>query len=271
MRIAALQFDVRRGDVSANLARVEAGLRAAAVEGVELVALPEMWPTSFVELEQGVDWLAPTEAAVARVRALSRELDLVVCGSAFARAKAPFGGASELPLNRLTVFDGGEIALEYDKVHLFTPTGEREAFSAGGAPPATVSVRGVKLSGAVCYDLRFPQLFSLPWIDEAELLVVTAQWPAPRAAQWRALLTGRAVEHQAFVLGANRTGVDLAGRRRMELVFPGNSLCVGPDGLPLAEGTGKEGLVVAELDVEVARRLRREIPVRRDRRPDCYP
>jgi len=267
MRIAALQFDVRRGDVPANLARVEAGLRAAAVEGVELVALPEMWPTSFVELEDGADWLAPTEAAVARVRALSRELDLVVCGSAFARAP---GAERNLPLNHLTVFDGGEIALEYDKVHLFTPTGEREAFSAGGAPPATVAVRGVKVSGAVCYDLRFPQLFSAPWIDEAELLVVTAQWPAPRAAQWRALLTGRAVEHQAFVLGANRTGVDLAGRRRMELAFPGNSLCVGPDGLPLAEGAGKEGLVVAELDLEAARRLRREIPVRRDRRPDCY-
>jgi predicted amidohydrolase len=268
MRVAALQFDVRRGDVAANLERVEAGLREAAARGVTLVALPEMWPTSFVEVGDGTDWLAPTDGALLRVRDLSRELDLVVCGSAFARADG--AGPGDLPRNRLTVFDRGELVLEYDKVHLFTPTGERESFSAGGAPPPTVLVRGLKLSGAVCYDLRFAPLLQTPWLDEAELLVAPAQWPAGRATHWRALVLGRAVEHQAFVLGANRTGRDLAGRRRLELFFPGNSLLAGPDGVPLAEGVGKDGLVVAELDPEALRRLRREIPVRRDRRPGAY-
>jgi predicted amidohydrolase len=268
VRIAALQFDVRRGDVAANLERVEAGLREAAGRGVALVALPEMWPTSFVELEHGTDWLAPTERALERVRELSRELDLAVCGSAFARPDGAAPGA--LPRNRLTVHDQGRVALEYDKVHLFTPTGEKESFSAGGAPPGTVSVRGVRLSGLVCYDLRFAPLLRAPWLDAAELLVAPAQWPAARSSHWRALLLGRAVEHQAVVLGANRTGRDVAGRRGLELHFPGDSLIAGPDGKALAEGDGRDGLVVAELDLDAVRRLRREVPVRRDERPAAY-
>jgi predicted amidohydrolase len=60
MRVAAFQFDVRRGDVGANLAAVERGLRAAVDGGIELVVLPEMWPTSFVAGGEPAEWLRST-------------------------------------------------------------------------------------------------------------------------------------------------------------------------------------------------------------------
>lgn len=268
MRVAALQFDVRRGEIAANLSAVEEGLRQAAERGIELVVLPEMWPTSFVADGDPAEWLRATEGALARVAMLSRELGLVVAGSAFGA-----GRPGDRPCNRLTVFARGERVLDYDKLHLFSPTAEAESFSGGNTLPSTISLTGgalsgVQLAGIVCYDLRFALALRAPFLAEAEILVVPAQWPASRASHWRALVCGRAAELQAFVVAANRTGVDRVGRRRLELVFGGNSLVAGPDGAVLAEGLGTDGLVSAELDLATLRALRRSVPVRRDERRD---
>jgi predicted amidohydrolase len=270
MRVAALQLDVQRGDVDANVEAVEAGLGRAASEDVELVGLPEMWPTSFIVdvAQEAEEWLARTNAALAYVRDLSRSLDLAVFGSAFGPGDPAVPG--QLPRNRLHVFDRGEEVLAYDKVHLFSLTAEHLAFSGGTTQPPTVEVRGAKLSGAVCYDLRYAPVLRRPYLDEAELLVVPAQWPDTRASHWRALCLGRAVEHQAFVVGVNRTGSIELGKRGRRLEFPGNSLIASPHGRVLAEGKGESGLVVAEVDVEEARRLRRHVPVRADEPRELY-
>jgi predicted amidohydrolase len=266
MRVAAFQFDVRRGDVQSNLATVEAGLRRAARAGLQLVVLPEMWPTSFIDVAE-VDeaWLGATEQALEHLRALTAELGLIACGSAFGRA-----AAREWPRNRLHVFERGQRVLAYDKVHLFSPTAEPESFSAGDAPPATVRTGIGSLSGIVCYDLRFGPLVRRTWLDGAEILCVSAQWPEQRSTHWRALVVGRAVECQAFVVAANRIGQDLIGRRRMELAFPGNSLIVDPHGHVLAEGRGEEGLVEAEVELQRMRDLRVRVPIQKDQRPDLY-
>jgi predicted amidohydrolase len=267
MRVAALQFDVRTGDVAHNLARVERGLEDARAAAVELVCLPEMWPTSFLPAERLDE--ATTQAgerALARIGELSRALELVVCGSAYGAPADP----SARPTNRLHVLERGEQRAGYDKVHRFSPTAEGEGFTAGDAPPRVVDTALGRLSGVICYDLRFPEPARAAFLAGAELVVVPAQWPSTRAAHWRALVVGRAVENQCFVVAANRTGSAEIGRRRLVLEFPGNSLVVDPHGVVLAEGRGAEGLVAADVDLAVARELRRRVPVLRDRRPDVY-
>ena len=260
MRVAALQFDVRRGEVSANLEVVCTGLREARERGVELLLLPELWPTSFVPAGEKGDWVGASEEALGRVVDLAAELDLAVAGSGYGAAPG------DLPRNRFTLFDRGECLLRYDKVQLFSPTGEGLGFSPGTSPPPTARVRGLLVSGVVCYDVRFASLLRAPFLAGAELLLVPAQWPVGRASHWRALLRGRAVEHQAFVLGANRTGSETMGRRSALLEFPGNSLVADPAGHLLAEGDGAGGLVVADLDPRAPGVLRRDVPVRRDER-----
>ena len=263
MRAAAFQFDVTT-DPLANLAAVEAGLARAAEVGVELVVLPELWPTSFPP-SGGADEaaLAASERARERVRELSAELFLCVAGSGYGRTAG-------LPTNRLTVHDRGDEVLAYDKIHLFTPTAEREAFSAGDAPPPTVPTSVGRLSGVVCYDLRFPELFRVPFRAGAEIVVLPAQWPAARAVHWRALVVARAVESQCFLIACNRLGSALIGRRRLQLDFPGNSLVVSPHGEVLAEGAGEEGLITAELELDEVRRYRTRVPVQKDERVDLY-
>jgi predicted amidohydrolase len=246
MQLAALQFDVRRGAHEANFAAVERGLREARARGFELVLLPEMWASSFPDAGADLGALvALDERCVERVRELSRELELAVCGSSFA-ARGP-----ARPANRWRLFDRGELLASYDKAHLFSPTAEPESFSAGAEPPPVELTRR-------CFDER------------AELLLVPAQWPAARATHLRALACGLAVQNQCFVLVANRTGSEAIGRRELLLEFPGNSLLVDPHGVVLAEGRGADGLVGAEVDLDVARQMRRRVPVERDARPEVY-
>lgn len=267
MRIAALQFDVAAADPDANLAAAGRGLAEASERGVELVLLPEMWTVSFVPESDLDEGLARANAeAVRQLGRWTAEYELAAAGSAFGPRTGPRG----LPTNRLTLFDRGARRFDYDKAHLFTPTAETESFSAGDAPPPTVEVRGAEVSGVVCYDLRFPELLRVPFRAGCELLLVAAQWPASRADHWNALLRGRAVESQCFVLGANRTGTATVGRRRLELDFPGNSQVVSPHGRVLTEGRGEPGLVVADVDLEEARAYRRSVPVEKDERRDLH-
>lgn len=275
MRAATLEMDVRTGDPEGNLAVVLAGLRAAAAEGAGLVALPEMWATGFSP-GIGEAELAAAARALEAAAAASAQLGLAFVGSGpVASEDLP------LPLNRAHVVDAGRVVASHDKVHLFSPTAEHLAFSAGQAPPPVVELPavGARVAPVVCYDLRFPAVARAAFRGGADVLVVVAQWPEARAPHWGALLRGRAVETQAHVIGCNRIGEEEIGRRRMRLRFPGGSDVIGPDGRSVApvlerslEASGRppSRLTVHELDLDRSRKLRREVPVARDERPERY-
>lgn len=264
MKVGAYSFDVRAGEPERNLARVEAALHEARECGVELALLPEMWPTSFPigalapdELEQR---LAASQRCVERVRELSAELGLAIAGSAYARS------GDALPRNRLHLFAAGVELCGYDKLHLFSPTAEDAQFSAGECAPPVVELGGVRVAGVVCYDLRFGELFVPLHESRVDLLLVPAQWPVVRERQWRALVLGRAVELQAFVLACNRCGSAAIGRRGETLEFSGNSLIAAPSGEWLGAGDRAGGWTIADIDLRDARELRRRVPVEKDRR-----
>jgi len=264
--LAAFQFNPLAGEVDRNLAEVEKALREAAASGIQFVGLPEMWPTSFVDVAgQAEELVERTAAALQRVEELTRELDLVVCGSAF----GPTGDPDRL-YNRLHVIDRGKHVTTYDKVHLFTPTAEPRHFLAGDRAPEVVDTLAGRVAGATCYDLRFPETFRPAFRDGVQILCVPAQWPEVRILQWRALAIARAVENQCFVVAVNRTGTVKIGRRGKELLFPGASLIVDPHGAVLAEAAGESGLVSAQVDLAAARQMRVRIPVEKDERAALY-
>ncbi len=267
MRVAALQFDVTDDHV-ANLAHLERALGLAAEREVDLVLLPEMWPGSFPKGREGVEArVALDRDSCERVRALTSSLGLGVAGSALALEDGRL-------TNRMELFDGGASLLRYDKVHLFSPTAEQEVFDAGVEAPRVVSTRFGRVSGGVCYDLRFPEVFRPAFRSGVEVLLVSAQWPTPRRDHWVALCIARAIENQCFVVACNRTGTAEIGRRRRLLEFPGDSLVVSPLGEVLAaaprDAEAPDGLVVADCDLDVARRFRTRVPVQKDELPVLY-
>ena len=118
------------------------------------------------------------------------------------------------------------------------------------------------IGGYICYDLRFPEIFSAAR-DENEAVMVIANWPEERVSQWETLLRARAVENQCYVMGVNRTGYgDGKNYAPSSYVFD----CYGDD-------ISKEispGLKIADIDPELVREYRKSFPQNRDRRTGLY-
>jgi len=262
-RIALLPFDAREGDRAGNLERVSRAAADAAAAGARILVVPEMWSCGYdlaaarAEGERpGGSWCRE----IAAVAELSREHSIAIIGSMMEPPATPGG----LPSNCAFIHDGGELLSRYAKVHLFGPLDEDRYVAPGETLPAAVEVGGLRVATAICYDLRFPELFRPASLGGVDLWCVPAQWPESRIGQWRALLVARAIENQCFVAGGNRRG------RMGEILFGGHALLVGPTGEILLDSADRQDLLIGDFDREVARSLRESFPVLGDRRPDLY-
>ena len=171
--------------------------------------------------------------------------------------------------NRGFVIDAkGDIRARYDKLHLFDvdlPTGESWRESASYEPGRGAVVVETPAGGlglAICYDLRFPDLFRALSDAGATILAVPAAFTRPTgAAHWHILLRARAIEAGAFVVAAAQTGVHEDGRATY-----GHSLVADPWGLVVARASDGPGIVSTRIDKERIARVRRMIPVAEHKR-----
>jgi predicted amidohydrolase len=255
MRIALHPFDVS-DDPARNLAVVERDLEACLKEGVDLLVLPELWISSFAGDAESIAARArDDERRLAEVHAHAAALGVAFVGSTLA-------GGRRAPRNRAHLAGAHGMHALCDKAHLFRLTGEPLAFERGEEPGRAADCGATRLGAAICYDLRFPEVARGAWRDGAELLCVVAQWGLPRTKHLRALSVGRAVELQGFVACVNRVGQATLGGKVVE--YGGECLLVDPDGEVLHESRGHGELRVVEVDIELARTRRRELPVARD-------
>lgn len=260
-RAACVQFDVKTGDVAANVAAMRAGLDEAVAAGARLCVLPEMWSTSFSS-SYDETLLAEAAAAEQELVELSAAHHLVVVGSSV----EPGG---ERVFNTARVYQHGQCLGSYRKIHLFSPNSEHR-LHAGGDTPLVVETELGTLGVLICYDLRFPELARYYFHRGVELLTIPGQWPEARAQHWRTLLRARAIENEMFVLGCNRTGQESSLKNGEPMAFPGDGRIVDPTGEVLAAGSGEAGAVVATIELRKVRTVRRILPVSRDQRPSVY-
>jgi predicted amidohydrolase len=253
LRVAGIQHDVVWEDRDATLAAVAPLVRAAADGGAELVVLPELFAVGF---SMATDRIAepPDGPTVAWLAAQASTLRVWLCGSVPERA-----AGADRPANTFVAAGPDGELHRYAKRHPFTFAGEGEHYAAGDET-LTFAIGGVRMSPAICYDLRFAdQLWAqAPGTD---CYVVVASWPASRARHWEALLTARAIENQAYVVGVNRVGTDGAGVRHA-----GGSCVVDPMGEVVAAAGDEVGIVTATVDPAVVAATRRRFPFLADRR-----
>ncbi len=255
IRSAAIQFNVKQGDVDANLAYVRVALPRAAGQGANLVVLPEMWSSGFAY--RNLNQLAlRTERILAELLELSARHKLVIVGS----MPEPNG---DKVFNTVYVVDNGKLSGIYRKIHLFSLLGEDNAFSGGDSWLLAETSIG-RVGVIICYDLRFPELSRRLALEGAEVICVPAQWPKPRQDHWRTLLRARAMENQLFVVACNACGP--IGK----LDFFGMSMIIDPKGDVLAEAGDSEGEIYAPLDMQVMIDWRTLIPCFNDRKPKSY-
>lgn len=251
--IGAAQWDVQLGDPEKNFMYLERFAREAAAAGVKLLVLPELWPISFdIKNPRASAW---TQRSLDRASALSRELGLILVGSAldFSNGRV---------FNRSVLFDSGDEKGSYRKVHLFSPTGEPKAFAHGDSAPPVIDTAIGRVGLVICYDIRFPETIRKLYEQEVDIITVPAQWASARIEHWKALLIARAIENQSYVIGANRCGMETQGGR--DIRFPGSSMVIDSWGEILGCAEAGPGWISAEFSRARLDQVRREVPARRD-------
>lgn len=256
--VSLAQMNVVVGQVDRNLAQARRMIAEAARRGSQLVLLPELWSTGY-DLENAAGHATALDAGIfAETAALAAQHKIIVAGSCLStNAPGDFR-------NTLVCFgpDGNRLGA-YSKVHLYRLMDEDKYLTAGDWT-TTVDLPWGMAGLAICYDLRFPELFRKYALAGAQMVLLPAEWPKPRLAHWRTLLRARAIENQMYVVACNRVGTT-----RQDL-FPGHSAVIDPWGKALVEGGEDEALLTTELDLEEVDKFRSMIPVFDDRRADLY-
>lgn len=248
-RIAAIQM-ISGPDVAPNLTTAGRLIAEAAAAGAQLVALPEYFPLIGAAdadrlAAREVDGVGPLQAFLAE--AARRHGLWLIGGSIPLMARDP----AKLR-NTCLVFDPqGRRVARYDKIHLFGFNKGDEAYDEAltierGDKVVTFDCPLGRVGIAICYDLRFPELFRAMAQGPApvDLLVLPSAFTDTTGrAHWELLLRARAVENQCYVLAAAQGGRHPTGR-----LTHGNSMVVDPWGEVLARMDKGEGVVLAELD-----------------------
>lgn len=167
-------------------------------------------------------------------------------------------------INTMPVFDpGGKLAHTAEKMHLFRRMGEDTVFTGGKASGVFPFMAG-KAGAAVCYDLRFPEVFRPLTLGGATMLIVSAQWPGLRRSVFRCLLQARSAEAQVFTVGCNLGGSHLGTR------FGGGGGVVTPGGEFLRGERVMPGVTDYDVDMSQVEDERNRIDCLADRRPEAY-
>lgn len=257
IKIALAQMDVQWADPDANLNRARQMVAEAAAANADLVVLPELWGSGY-DLANAADYATSVDAGLFEEMAdMARENGLYIVGSLLEESDGSV-------YNTCALFGPQELVGRYRKLHRFCLMAEDRYLAPGNHPVLLDGLPWGRTALAICYDLRFPELFRGYALAGARLMVIPAQWPAPRIEHWRTLLRARAIENQCFVAGCNRVGADPNNQ------FGGASAVIGPWGEALVEGDDCAVLLLAEVDLSQVDDARQRIPILEDRRPGCY-
>lgn len=252
MKVAVVQHDIVWADRDANFAALTPSIAQAVHNGAELIVLSEMFSTGFVvdRDDIGEHFGGPSSQFLSR---MAREHNVFICGSC-----PEIQQDDPRPFNSLVVAHPDGSCDRYSKIHPFTYGGEDKHFRAGDSF-VTISVNGIRLSLFVCYDLRFANEF---WevAHETDAYIIPANWPESRRAHWIALLTSRAIENQAYVIGCNRIG------NGGNLNYVGDSRIIDPLGAVLADAGSESTIIYADINAETVRSVREKFPFLQDRR-----
>lgn len=255
-------------DPQANVAAMEIAIREASAQGATFYFAPEMSvlldrdrnrAAAHVGDEASGRWLAQLCKAAAAEKIWVHLGSLPVIHE---------DGSKRLANRSLVIDDHGAIIACYDKMHLFDvdlPNGEswRESSAYRGGDIPVLADTPLGLMGlTICYDIRFPNLYSELARSGARFFAVPAAFTVPTGqAHWHILLRARAIEAEAFVVAAAQSGQHADGRKTY-----GHSLVVDPWGEVLLDMGEGEGLGFAEIDLARVDEVRTQIPVHLNRR-----
>jgi len=257
LTISLAQMDLAWAQPEVNLARTRELAIEAGRRGSDLILFPELWLSDY-DLAHAAKYAStPGSGAFSLLSDVARQGGAHLLGSLLETD-------GKYTYNTAALFaPRGELVAVYRKTHLFAPMGEVRYLHSGDELPVFDLPWG-RCALAVCYDLRFPEVFRRYAEAGAHIVFLVAQWPLRRIAHWQTLIRARAIENQMFVAGCNRVGQ--TGDER----FGGHSMICNPWGQEIVEGGEDEVLLTATIDLALVEQVRTQSPFFADRRPELY-
>ncbi len=244
LNVTYIQSDLYWENPTANLAMFEEKIRQIN-QPTDLIVLPEMFNTGFTMNTQTLGEVMNLQT-FKWMKMMAAQTKAVVTGSFIVKEH-------NQAYNRLIWMQPDGQFDHYDKKHLFRMGKEHEAFEAG-THKIIKEIKGWKICPLICYDLRFP-VWSRNLGLQYDLLIYTANWPAPRSHHWNTLLLARAIENQSYVLGLNRIGTD--GRN---LAYLGDSAMIDFQGQYLHLSQNQAETISQTLDKQALDDYRNRFP-----------
>ena len=269
-KIAAIQM-ASGTNVSANLIEVSRQILSAAQAGAKLIVLPEnfaimgLQDTDQVKIAEN-DGIGPIQDFLSE-QAKKNKVWLIA-------GTIPLKSDDEdkIYAASLVYNDNGERVSRYDKIHLFDvhleatseTYKESETIDAGNQAIVVDTPFG-KIGLAICYDLRFPELFRQLALQDAEIIVLPAAFTAITGkAHWEVLIRARAIENLCYLVASAQGGYHVNGRETH-----GDSMIVDPWGSILDHLPQGSGYVIAEVELENVKSIRKNFPALQHRKISC--
>lgn len=270
LHLAAIQTNACHSPAE-NVERARAAVEQAARNGAQWVVLPEMFPKygDLAEAVQTAEPIFPDEPSrcgplVRELSTWARNLEIVlVAGSICEQSPLNAAATGAAIHNTQLVFDRtGKIVARYRKLHLFDVNVPGKVVSresdhiAAGNQVVVETIDGVRCGLAICYDLRFPELFRAMRAAGTELILLPSAFTQVTGeAHWTALVRARAIENQCFFVAANQCGVHTP-----KSASHGHSLIVDPWGRVVSSAGATPTTLYATLDLASVAQVRERLP-----------
>lgn len=255
MKIAVVSLNSIWEDKDANLVTVERIIQLVSSKA-DYVIFPEMSLTGFSVSNLSLAEDFENSNSIQTIQILAKKYQInIVFGLMIFKGEQKYNSC-------IAVNATGGIAGNYEKIHLFSYSGEDDLITGGSQLKSIGWEGGWGLS--ICFDLRFPELYQ-ELSKENLILLNIANWPKARVTHWRTLLNARAIENQSFMIGVNRTGVDGTG-----LEYEESSCVYSPMGEKVAPFESFEEVKIFNLNLDEATNYRQKFPIKKDRQNSIY-
>lgn len=264
-RVAAIQM-TSGDDVEKNLAQAEKLIKEAAAQQAELIVLPEMFPVMGKAENDKLKAQEKLGAGLIQNFLAKQAVDHKVC---IVGGTIPIATDNPHKVSAAClVYDAnGKLVARYDKIHLFdvlvgVQNYRESATIEAGKQAVVVDTPLGKLGLAVCYDIRFPELFQTLVTQGATIIAIPTAFTATTgAAHWHILIRALAIQTQCYVIASCQEGTHPNGRQTH-----GESMIIDPWGTVLAQLPKGVGVITAEIDQNYLQQIRAKMPLQQHRR-----
>jgi len=269
-KIAGIQM-ASGPNIQANLDEAAKLIENAVIQGAGLIVLPENFAIMSMTEQERVSYAEkPSEGIMQEfLSAQAKKHGIWLVGGTIPMHSDIKGKARAVCL---VMNDQGEQVARYDKIHMFDVLlqDEDESYNESETTDAGDDVVVVdtpfgRLGLAICYDLRFPELFRALSDQGMEICAIPSAFTAITGkSHWDPLVRARAIENQCYIIAPGQGGFHLNGRETY-----GDSMIVDPWGNIVDRLPSGVGVVVGDLDRDFLQNTRKNFPVLEHRRINC--